>query len=684
MVAKPTPGLNPWWAALSTTLDALEALVWTVQPEIADGTTDNTAALQAVLTAAAPGATVRIGPGAGGSYVISAPLVIPSGVTLDCTGATLTLAAGSNCNMLNNTAVSTTNRVVADAGITNGLTTLTSATANFTSADVGRTIVLPTAGPQSPWVAPLVTNITAVTDSSHATVGTAAGVTVVNGTCSIYTRDTNISVIGGTWNRGSNAGSGTNLHSLRFRHVDGLTFRNMTVNSAAGKYMINPGDVTNVFAQNLTGVCASNLIQFDGPATKITVRDVYGTTGDDSIAFTAREYQAYEDTCGDITDVLIDGAHTTLTTTAVPVKLLGGTGVKLRRINVRNVGGSGSGFAVALVDDTTGPTDADGILIDGISYVGDGGGVNLTCSAGKSVVVRNVAYTGNDTTAVLVRSNGTAVVDRLTIDGLSVMASQVNVIPISLGGTHTSVKVSNVQAKFSSNATQTAIWTGPVGEISFVNCYQTNGGFFAAQSAAATSATTVKITNCDVSGSVYVLAIQAPFTSDVYFSNLTANPTTAILRLTNSGAARIRGGSGVALIAGTGISRSAAQVVNCRDINFPCDISNLTQGLGDRAFNTAAATGVLPGIGPVVSDGTTWKNAGLAAVKVGTAVLSGGTVVVADTSITANSIIRLSRKTIGGSVGALYISALTAATSFAITSTNASDTSTVYYEIVTY
>lgn len=68
----------------------------------------------------------------------------------------------------------------------------------------------------------------------------------------------------------------------------------------------------------------------------------------------------------------------------------------------------------------------------------------------------------------------------------------------------------------------------------------------------------------------------------------------------------------------------------------------------------------------------------------GTAVLVAGTKVVTDPKITANSVIRLSNKTLGGTPGAVYVSAKTASTSFAITSTSNTDTSTVYYEILSY
>lgn len=67
--------------------------------------------------------------------------------------------------------------------------------------------------------------------------------------------------------------------------------------------------------------------------------------------------------------------------------------------------------------------------------------------------------------------------------------------------------------------------------------------------------------------------------------------------------------------------------------------------------------------------------------KQGIATLAGGTVTVANTSVTANSRIMLTTQAPGGTVGAVYISARTPGTSFTITSTSSADTSTVAYEI---
>ena len=67
--------------------------------------------------------------------------------------------------------------------------------------------------------------------------------------------------------------------------------------------------------------------------------------------------------------------------------------------------------------------------------------------------------------------------------------------------------------------------------------------------------------------------------------------------------------------------------------------------------------------------------------KQGIATLVGGTVTVSNTSVTASSRIFLTTQNPGGTVGAPYISARTAGTSFAITSTSTLDTSDVAYEI---
>lgn len=68
--------------------------------------------------------------------------------------------------------------------------------------------------------------------------------------------------------------------------------------------------------------------------------------------------------------------------------------------------------------------------------------------------------------------------------------------------------------------------------------------------------------------------------------------------------------------------------------------------------------------------------------KIGTSVLVAGTVTVANTSVTANSRVFVTSNVDGGTPGWLRVSAKTVATSFVITSSSATDTSTVAWIIV--
>lgn len=68
--------------------------------------------------------------------------------------------------------------------------------------------------------------------------------------------------------------------------------------------------------------------------------------------------------------------------------------------------------------------------------------------------------------------------------------------------------------------------------------------------------------------------------------------------------------------------------------------------------------------------------------RMGQAVLVAGTVVVSNTSVTANTRIFLSHANTGGTLGHLYISARTASTSFTITSSSNLDTSTVNWLLI--
>lgn len=91
-----------------------------------------------------------------------------------------------------------------------------------------------------------------------------------------------------------------------------------------------------------------------------------------------------------------------------------------------------------------------------------------------------------------------------------------------------------------------------------------------------------------------------------------------------------------------------------------------------------------------IGDGSTaWNSlhysSGRPILASGTATLVAGVKAVTGlTSATANTIVRVWHKTIGGTPGALFTSVHTAGTGFTIKSTSTTDTSTVYYEVLAW
>jgi hypothetical protein len=101
------------------------------------------------------------------------------------------------------------------------------------------------------------------------------------------------------------------------------------------------------------------------------------------------------------------------------------------------------------------------------------------------------------------------------------------------------------------------------------------------------------------------------------------------------------------------------------------DEADLVGGIGGLSFPLD------PNVQQVLNDNTLSYLQG----RVGTVTLSGGTATVNNPLVGQNSIIIISRKTSGGTLGYLYISSQSNG-SFTITSSSSSDTSTVNYLII--
>lgn len=141
------------------------------------------------------------------------------------------------------------------------------------------------------------------------------------------------------------------------------------------------------------------------------------------------------------------------------------------------------------------------------------------------------------------------------------------------------------------------------------------------------------------------------------------------------------GASGV-ILAGVVETSPGSNATTC----LKADAGTYGTALGLIAVKPNALNGTVnllgQGDGSVTLAGRTVIPTTGAGARMGTAVLAGGTVTVNTTAIGANSVVMLTTQAPGGTVGAPYVSARTAGTSFTITSTSASDTSTVGWRIL--
>lgn len=431
---------------------------------------DDTATLNSLLAA-----SLNVKGAPGQSYLITSPLVVRSGGTLDMTGCSVTLKAASLSNMVRNAGVTAQRTTTGSIDV--GVSTTTLNTASAVAADVGRTVTVAGAGSGG---SPVTSLVTAAAAGVSLTLATPAVTTVSGAAVSVYTRDANIRIIGGLWDRGANSGATSlDTHSMFFRHVDGLYIGGQRFASSGGKFAVSIGDCTDFTTETMRFATQSDGVHVAGPAARGVIRNFYGTTGDDSVAFTPEDYTGYNDTAGNITDVSVRDIFTTAGRrpdgTDNPghcVKLLGGRGVALKRINVSNVFGactaSGNG-AVLIGDDTAGATTIGG-LIDQVTvqnvapnaYLKPAVFINAT-NAGRvridgvqwdstSATVNPVLVTANTVVAQLELFNVTCKSLGFTVLGTSASAA-INTVVVNNVSVASPVAGINLIASFGGNVT---------------------------------------------------------------------------------------------------------------------------------------------------------------------------------------------------------------------------------------
>lgn len=594
--------------------------------------TDDSAALNDAL-ARARGRKVRGRPGA--EYRISAPLVVYSGTTVDMTGCTITLLAAGN--LLVNAAVRTTRRLL-DAAMKAGSATLTAPT-GFLASDVGQRVEVQGAGPGG---SPLITTVAAIGDSgTTCTLAASASTSVTGQYAAIGERDHDITITGGTWIRAESRGSlGVDLHTLRFRHVDRLTLRGLIVETSSDKYAISLGDIADTTIADVQFSVHSDGVHIQGPAWRTRVSQIRGDTGDDTVAITPRDWEAYDDVFGPVVDTVIEDVSAN--SAAAVIKVLGGDPqtAALRTV-VRGVAGRGRNHAVIVGDDRAQPRTTGGrvddLTIERVTAT-TVPGRNILCIDGSNIRrchVRGLAINKPEGPVVwvgyraalveltledvhadelgdvpLVSIEREAAVRRLTVDGATVGNSVEKATCFQVAGKVDELTIGGIQARLAAGgrllALPTSSASATVGQAMISDVHLIgNGSGLVAATRDTHILSRVAITNTALSGPAWLCDLNT--STELHLSGVsTEDPIDGVVRVRRSAALTVRADNLKIAPHSQMLAIASGGAVTSLSLALAVDVSKLRRTAGAKATNTNARLSC--GTGPVQCDGVWWRH----------------------------------------------------------------------------
>ena len=422
-------------------------------------------------------------------------------------------------------------------------------------------------------------------------------------------RDANIAVIGGTWDRGANDGTtGADTHSLVFHRVDGLRVLDGTHTSTGGKYAILVGDVTSFTIERHVFNVAADGVHIQGPASNGVVRNISGTTGDDCVAITARDYPAYDLTTagGSVSNVTIEDVFS-VNGLKQAVKVFAGLGNAVSGITIQRIRGNVGGHGVSVFHDTAVPELLGG-TIDGVT-IRD---VDLTTLSAYGSVQVSAPGVSNLAIDSIVPRGGKALTFTSTAVAGTVRVSNVgtspeyalNLIDVQTGAAVTDLLVRGVMldGKTDKSAGRLVNAGGTIATLSLSSIRQKN-----AEAVVYVGGSCAKVNLTDVdSTSNYGVRHTAANPCAVSVVNGNFTTTLGILRVSGgTGATGSISGSGITSTVAA-IARTGTQPLRVNGAQFRADLAVLAPTAGDQSYNTNGS--VSAGTGLCVTDGTTWKN----------------------------------------------------------------------------
>ena len=587
-----------------------------------------------------------------GVAVISAPVVMNSGNRLKFTaGASLKIRDDITVGfqLVTNRSAVTVQRSITDAAITAGSNTLTGA--SITSADAGRSVVILGAAASGIQLNALITSATV----GSATLNIPAVTTVSSANARFFDRDANISIHGGLIDR-NNAGAPaggdiyghyTAQHSLVFRRVDGLVFKDVKVHSTGGKYAFSVGDCTRVRNIRPYYDVSSDGFHIQGPASDVRVYGSRGTTHDDPVAITCCDYTAYNDCMGSVSDVVF--RDTKMSSNGGRILLTGGPGCTIRGVSVDGVTGMGKYAGVAIPDGNEAgfpvmfTTDIDDVVLSNINpKMPDGHhGIYIGTTAAKTITIEGHVWDIGSAGGANIRIDGAV----KSLDMRSSKKPRSNATSTQYGayvgpaGVIDVMKVSGLDVQ---NVAGSCLVNANIQVLGWVKRLQITN-YSTANDTYSTAGNTllqvhsggrvdftqiVGLLEINAKHSIYVAA--GAIVGPIIYSNFQRSGCARIAEFLSAGdisigvgvnstpqAEAIRAAGAPVTVRGAGcsidtsvydgVSRSASEIVRVINMDFPVDTAKLTPQAGDRCWNRNAASA--PSIvGPAIYNGAEWKS----------------------------------------------------------------------------
>jgi hypothetical protein len=410
------------------------------------------------------------------------------------------------------------------------------------------------------------------------------------------------------------------------QNVTGFTSKQWNINNSlawrTGFGGCSKVRISNFTAFETTPHVNGDGIHFHGPNTDVQIRNVFGNTGDDIVAFTCATSTLYNATLagnGSMSDILVDGI------TSDPVagcsehlRLQDDTTYTMSRFTGMNLKGpygiastTGGSAAFTILSSTFNPSQMNDIVLKNIHcspLVGtnpSGATINLITNVaaisidgitryyinGSESTKQPIISVGGDTTSLKV--NNIAVYDQVT------GGANVNFISVGSGGVVNSLELSNV---FCGNTTTSDNFigisgTGNVQRLLINNVDVGHLSTFINFTGSVGSSFTIKFVNGWLRNVLTVLATSG-FTGTLPLVQLCNIDTTGNVATFNglSGQCLIQTN---AVVGGSQITRAGAENIRIQTIEVPILVSILTPNKGDIVVDSAT-------LALVSYDGSNW------------------------------------------------------------------------------